>query len=511
MFWHNKKGWFGKQLEKNIQVLESGDQSQIPWIFCVFSEQHVASKQSAAHALSGVLERLDFYDIVRIDEQMRQTTSMEWRIDWRKFKIEDFFTPEMSYTERRAVIVFASFNPNGFIREKAVQLMKDYDNTLPYIMLRQNDWVAQVRQAASISFKEKLEKLNEGELLTALPYAEKLRWSSRGSHGEFTRLFFGKLTSAEHEEDLRKGLLSANVKTRRMCINAIFESSYSNIDLALKHLECEPDPFLRSILFRKLCLKKTPIMNAAQVLLRDKFPLNRILALQYFREAGSENTRDIATILLLDRNASVRVLAREILKDDGRGFDFRSFYLEALKGHPVTAIAGLGETGCITDAQYIERYMDAHSIAVVRSTLVSLMRLDDIKYSGIVLDALNDSRIGIVKTAQQLILKYRIQDYDQIHKVFWNTPYEYTKIKCATILFTDSKWNSLIYMLEMLSCNTGRVQILAHQALLNWQVNFNRSFVQVSIKQKESIQLLLKNENNRLSDSVKRELLFVLQ
>ena len=511
MFWKDKKGWFGKQLEENIAALNEGDLSRIPWIFCVFSERDTASKQIAARALSSELEHMGFDEIIRVDEKMRKTTSMEWRINWRKQEIEDFFTVTMSYAERRAIIIFASFNPNGFIREKAVRLMKDYDNTLSYIILRQNDWVLQVRQAASESFDEKLQKLSSGELVKALPYAEKLKWSNRGSHGEYTKRFFERLTSIDHRSDLMNGLQSCYVRTRRICINALFESENPYTHLALKHLEQESDPFLRSMLFRKLCFHKVQLDEAARFLLRDKFPVNRILALQYLCDTGSEDIEEIAVPLILDRNAAVRGLACDILQERRSSIDFRSFYTAALGEHPAAAIAGLGEIGQKSDTQHIDIYLTDNRVTVVRSVLISLMKLDMEKYKETVLGMLNDNRIGIVKTAQQLILIYNIQDYGFVQKIFWNTPYEYTKIKCAVILFSASKWSSLIYMLETLSCDVESVQNLTFQAINKWLYRFNRSFVQISVQQMERIDNLLESPNNNLPESIKRGLLFVLR
>ena len=126
MFWNKNQGWFGKQLDENIRALNNGDLSKIPWVFCVFSESHSPSKVSASIALRDTLSKLQFSDIIRIDEQMRQTTSMEWNINWCKLKVENFLTPAMNINDRRAVIVFASFNPNGFIREQAVRMMSEY-------------------------------------------------------------------------------------------------------------------------------------------------------------------------------------------------------------------------------------------------------------------------------------------------------------------------------------------------------------------------------------------------
>ena len=85
MFWNNKPGWFGSKLNDYGSALQSGDYSAIPWIFCVFAENHTASKTVAAELLCAALEKMTFDELVRIDEQMRQTTSMEWSINWRNY------------------------------------------------------------------------------------------------------------------------------------------------------------------------------------------------------------------------------------------------------------------------------------------------------------------------------------------------------------------------------------------------------------------------------------------
>ena len=58
----NSLGWFGKQLDKHITSLESGDYSSMPWIFCAFSERHTASKELAAKVLCEALDKMTFDD-----------------------------------------------------------------------------------------------------------------------------------------------------------------------------------------------------------------------------------------------------------------------------------------------------------------------------------------------------------------------------------------------------------------------------------------------------------------
>ena len=357
MFWNknNKPGWFGTKLNDYAQALLSGGTSAIPWIFCVFAENHAATKTVASEILSAVLEKMSFNELVRIDEQMRQTTSMEWSIDWRNCSINSFLTPEMGKAERRAVIVFASFNPNGFIRERAVRMMKDYPGTLHYAILRQNDWVSQVRSAAADTIDYRLAHLSKGELIAALPFADKLNRSGRSQTGNtyvnriYTALIF-------NEDELIAGLSAANIRTRRICTNALLNSDSPKYDLAFDRLQRESDPCLRSNIFRRLVSAGQNMDVAAEYFIKDKYPLNRVLAFQYISGADKNKASQVAKELLLDKSAAVRENARFYLNKNVSDFDCRTHYKSHLTDCTAPAICGLGETGKAENTTEIESF-----------------------------------------------------------------------------------------------------------------------------------------------------------
>jgi len=513
MFWRKKDkhpGWFGKQLEDNIKALRDGDLSRIPWILCVFAERHDQSKLIAAKVLHETLDKLSFEEVIRVDEQIRQTTSMEWSINWRELDINNFFTSLMDEQNKRAVTVFASFNPNGFIRERAVRLMRDYDGTLPYIILRQNDWVLQVRQAASAAFTYRLRRLSEGEILAALPFAEKLKWSSRGSHGEYTDRFFEVLTAPEHLTDLINGLDNKNVRTRRICVNALFGVNPPKIELAAERLTCEPEPFLRATIFRKLSDHGHSLSDAINVFLCDKYPANRMLAFQYLIGANTDCIYDVAKNLLLDKSAAIRELAQEVIKKQTPEFDFRSFYLDSLDRNTAAAIYGLGENGQSGDAVALSKYLDDVRTSVVKSTMVSLIKLDGKNYNYTITEMLNDARAGVVKTARDLVLKMSLPDYEKVKEIFSVTAYKHTKLKCLDVLFAASKWSSMIYMLEAVSDDDEDIKNKSIVAINRWLFRYNRSFALPSGKQTEKIRRIIQKLNRQLSSKIQEELLFIL-
>ena len=509
MFWWQKPGRFGKQLMQYIADLSNGDQSRIPWIFCVFSEKHNPSKLAAARALAEILESLSLSDVMRIGEQMRQTTSMEWSIAWDKLDINDFLTPEMNIAERRAVIVFASFNPNGFIREKAVQIMKNYDGTLPYILLRQNDWVWQVREAASVAFTHRLTCLTDGEILAALPFADKLRRSGRSSHNKHLNQFFATLVAQENGFNLRKGLEDTNIRTRRMCIDAIFAMPCLDAKLAFERLTCEPDPFLRTVIFRNLKSRGLNMDEASCQFLNDKYPMNRMLAFQYLCDTQASNIREITEKLLLDKNAVVREVAQTVMRNQTPEFDFREFYLNHLHRYPTEAICGLSEKGLPSDTAEITVFLEDSRIGVVKTAMIALMRLNSEKFNPVITDMLDDTRVGVVKTAYNLILKSDRPDYDRVKEIIHTSTFEYARLKCMDILFTASKWPCLIYILETMFNDEKAIKEKAIELLKYWLYHFNRSFALPNEAQMAEIRKLI--DSLILPPNVERELLFTLQ
>jgi hypothetical protein len=512
VFWNknNKPGWFGLKLNDYGTALESGDYSAIPWVFCMLAENHAAAKNKAAEFLCEALEKLTFDELVRIDEQMRQTTSMEWSIDWRNCSINSFFTPEMGEAERRAVIIFASFSPNGFIRERAVRLMKDYSGTLPFAILRQNDWVSQIRSAAVETADYRLAHLSKSELVAALPFADKLSRSGRSqSSNTYVKRIYTALTA--NKKELIAGLSSVNIRTRRICTNAMFNFDNPRYALAFDRLQQETDPFLRASLFRRLVSAGQNMDVVADQFLKDKYPLNRVLAFQYICSANQNKALTAAKELLLDKSASIRENARFYLNKNVQDFDCRAYYKSNLMDCTVPAIYGLGETGKSEDVAEIESYLKSDVIAVVRATMTAVMRLDGEKYAAKITEFLADNRISIVKTARNLIIKSTSPDYSKVMGIFRDTSYENTKQKCFLILLTASKWQRLIYILDVLENNVGDMTKKAEDAINRWIGSYNCSYVVATPAQIEAIAESIRRLGGRLSAKTGRQLLFLLQ
>ena len=514
MFWNknNQPGWYGSKLNDYKTVLQSGDFSSIPWVFCVLSEKHDASKTTAADILCDALGKMSFDDLVQIDEQMRQTTSMEWSIDWRRLSIDSFFTSEMSKDARCAVIVFASFNPNGFIRERAVRMMKDYDGMLSFAILRLNDWVSQVQNAAIETVDYRLSNLAAGELIAALPFADKLSRSGRiRDANPCIKRIFATLTSDNNENELSVGLSSDNVRTRRICITALLGADHLKYDVVVNQLQNETDPFLRATIFRRLISTGQDLGLIADRFLADKYPLNRMLAFQYICNVNDTKALQWAEILLLDKSTAAREASRFYLNKKTPGYDYRTFYKSHFNDNTVSVILGLGEVGTSEDANEIANYLKSEQISIVRAAMIAVMRLDGEKYSPQITAFLSDDRAVIVKTAYNLIRKTSVPDYTKVMEIFRATQFTNTRQKCFSVLLTASKWKRLIFILDVLEFDDGDMIEPAKVALERWIGSYNQAYTTATSDQIEKITKSIERLGNKLPTDMQRHLLFLLR
>ncbi|NLK95767.1 MAG: hypothetical protein GX275_11390 [Clostridiales bacterium] len=509
MFFSRGIEYYSKNLERNINELNNGNINVIPWIFCVFAESSKQHKLIAAKALNEVLKELDFFSICKIDREMRQTTSMEWSIDWRRLKVENFLTNKMSNYEKRAVIIFSSFNPNGYIREKAVKLLLNFQNTLPYITLRKNDWVLQVRQAAHLAFCKRIEEAEDMELLRTLPFLEKLRRSSGDAYVELSEIIYKKMSSPLGQEVIKKGSKSNEIYTRKMCFNILFEMKLPINPWVIEHLKRERDPFLRKMIFIKLVEGKTDISEISRQFLNDKYGAIRVMALQYIYDNRKEIVLQEAKRMLLDKNPYVRELARKIIKELCPSINIYKFYIDNLSTNTQCAILGLGEIGSIEDCSIIEPYLYIDNVSIVRASMITLMRLNSEKYKTTITEMLLSVNKSILKTATVLIEKYSVENFERIFEIYERTNYENNKIKCVKLLFRASKWQRLIYMLITIKSEYDSVKLLSIKGIDSWIMSFNSSFTRPTNKERLTIIKLINEEKSILDVRVKNQLLFL--
>lgn len=506
LLFHWKKT-YGDYLAEYIGHVEAGELSFVPWVYCALAQGTDRQKEAAARTLAKVLAGLNVDGLAAMDLRMRETTSMEWSIDWRALRLEDLFAPNLSPEACRAVLVFSTFHPNGYIREQAVAALGTDPQALPAVLLRCNDWVAQVRQAALESLKQLLDMADAAEIAAALPILEKLRRSGRCRLGDIVPLFFRAFR--RDPGLLPLGLEHGDVRARRLCISLLPDLGTADLPYLTQRVKKEPDPFLRKLLYQTLLKLGVDGMTLSRRFLGDKYPPNRVLALAYLADHGAEDLFRQAVTLLMDKSGRVRETAREVVVQADKEFSLRQFYLDRLSVRPAVAILGLGETGNPEDCQVIGNFLTHPQPAVVRAAMTALMELDPERWTGAVTEQLAARQPGVVKTAALLLARRRDFDQDRVFAILQASQVENTRLKCAVLLFRTGKWDRLTYALTLLGGGYEKLDQACRLELTGWMHSYNRSYAPLGEEQRRRILALLDEKGTYLHPAVVNQLRFL--
>lgn len=509
MFFKKNPGFYSSHLDNYIDNIRKDDLSALAWIFCVFAEDSAKHKLKAARVLKEALHDFSLDDIYRVDKQMRETSSMEWSIDWYSLNTNNFITNNMSEEEKFAVLIFSSFNPNGYIREQAVQALASYKGCLPFILLRCNDWVCQVRQAALRLLPTILESAGDKEIINALPLMEKLYRSERCEYHELLSTIVNVFGADRNL--IKKGLNSEEIKARRFCLSIISNLAIVDHEYLSNHIKKEPDPFLRKIIFQILLKQNADIEDVSTNFLSDKYPPNRMLALQFLHDNKIDSAATASKNMLMDKNAQVRALARKIFLGNEADFDIRHHYLANLSVKTAVCIYGLGETGRLEDCKLIERFLSDSTPSVVRAAMTAVMRLNPEQYISDITELLAKEHSGIVKTAALLLKKNKGYDSEKVLQICTDLPGGNTKIKCAGLLFLSGKWKSLIYSLMLIGCGCESLDNICYTQIIRWISSYNVSYAVLSDADSRTIKFLLDEKKEFLKPNMVKQIIFLVR
>lgn len=430
---------------------------------------------------------------------------MEWSIDWTKYRINKFLTRQMSEEERRAVVIFASFHSNGYIRQRAVRALLDYPETLPFIALRFTDGVVtEVRREARQAFARRLPQATDQELLDTLTVIERVK----GDPHSCISMLAPRLTQNAVLFD--RILTDPEIRVRRFGISNIREFLPKDYGKALiDRLIEESDPFLRQLVLKTLLGSDQDLRPYYDILLRDKYPPNRQLTLLSLNDTDPTAGETMARTLLLDKNAHVRNVAKTIVRQHEPTFDFYGFYRDRVKECPAICLVEIAAAEKSEDAVWIEKFLKDPRPAVCRAAMAAVMRLDALHYAPRIMEMLASPQPGIVKTAAQLLHRYGLYDAERIFEIQRQSVFASTKLRCIPLLFATPKWKSLIYILRMLGTEGDKTNRLCGLYIDRWIKESNSSYLTITRTEQEEIQRLIAEKTDWLDEETVLYLQFV--
>ncbi len=345
----------------------------------------------AVRAAAAILERATPDDVAWLERN--RVGDHEYGA-WSALQAADLGTPPLVPESASAPIVaLGSMHRSGYVREAAVRLLATRTDgaELPYLLLRLNDWVPEVRAFAERAVRDRLVAAYSKHFVACLGITEALRAGRRVTHkdllGEIDRL----LSEEAAWEAVFEGLHSKSPAVRRA--SARIAVRRGDAVLVLRAATSR-DPVVAAIGAKAVGATWTPeALREVVPQMRRASPGVRWRALGAVCDRLPGEAESFLRESLLDSSVSVRELARYRWERVGLpALDFAAFYRDALSGGGVAelrgrvaraggrkvtvgaalavAVRGLAETGSERDGALFEGFLH-HSNGAVRAAAIS--------------------------------------------------------------------------------------------------------------------------------------------
>ena len=392
-----------------------------------------------------------------------------------------------------AIMAVAASHRNGYVREVAVRgLAESRDGrAVPYLLLRLNDWVKQVRAAALDAIELFLQPAFAPDIIAALPVVSALIRRTRADHEELIHRVFTFLRSPGCEAAVRTGCGADDREIRRDCFQIMLLAKGGpgtrDAEAVLGAALADRDPAVRLWAARDFARAlPAPWAEAlARHALADRSVQVRRAALAVVAPTLSDDeARPLLEAALLDTHTTARWQARILVLARGP-FDLAGFYRRVLSSanQPVLvrgALLGLGESGTAEDIARVVPFLSADRLRVRCAALHARADLEPLASTEAYLAALRSVEPGLSREARRA-LEPRLDHVpvEILHALVVDHPLPaHTRRNALSLANGKSKWERLPVLLDGCADSDEMVAKMASLLVDGWCARYNRSFLQ---------------------------------
>lgn len=485
------------------ELQEQRDINNLPVLYWALIDKELGLQVEISNAIHNIFTKYTVSKYAYLDSLCRERTSLDWSFDWQNINLDDVLPTSLNDEQLTNVLGFLSFHPNGYLREMAINsLAKNYNSSeIPFLLIRINDWVPQIRIASLNAFDKILSSSDAKYLAAAIPLIKRLENCSRISHTDFVNRVLIKL--AGDKSAILFGLKCTDNETRRYCFKiAIDSKQFSNNEL-LAIIQKDKNGHVRSYGLKQLeeLLSKDEIRTVIPQFFNDKFARVRIAALDLYCKYFLDNAGELLKVQLLSDFRSARETAQFYLKKLG----FRvihDFYIEALPSCSVGAILGLSEIGQKNDYKLILPFLTNARIKIVRASIRAISKLGGADATDELLKYLEDSRNGVSKEVTKHILAGNSCNLKEIENIYLKSDFQHVKENSLRILCSGSPWDSLPFIIESYSSINMGLKNVGTEALKKWLERITHVYTKPTDKQKINIFKAIENNREKLDSNL---------
>ena len=384
--------------------------------------------------------------------------------------------------EAFSILALASFHDSGFVREAAVRMLDAFHEgrELLYLLLRANDWVAEVRQEALRAITRRLLQPYAESFLHNISLCDRLAEVRRNNLGKLREAIYALLRSKEARAVRMAAFSAAQRQVRRAAFRLAADSG-DDIQEVVLHALRSNDLWLRIWGTRTArarmygpALRKT----LGQARQDRSTPVRREALLGFV----AEHPELLAG--LMDPAASLREMVRFYLRQSAN-LDFAAVYRgeleQASKSPPgadsslrlAIAISGLGETGSRADAHYVEEFIHDKRARIRYAALTAHSRLATELAVPNLLAALSDSSSRVLRGALTALGTHITVASRELLAAYQGNH----SSGCRSILVAHMpklpRWQAAVGLLAACNDTDAEIVSLAQRLLLTWLQSSN--------------------------------------
>lgn len=519
MFFGSKKD---KEKTLNIakltaEELRQGKQNYLSTMYQTLASEHNETIKFAADEIAKYMQHLESHKVIRLSENFRTYTSMEWMISWEKVDLDVWETVIESRGAYLWVLRLGTFHPNGYFRERCIERLAGDRESVKVVILRLNDWAEPVRKAAQQMVNLWIKQLSAEELVACLPYLEKVKYGCRRNHQMLADL--EELVAQRIQEQLQtvdlKSLGRYDIKARKYLYGLLLEHRFLSKDEVNYVLNHEKNSQCQFLLMTMLLKHYEFSIEELDKYINHKSKVVQRKALEQ-KYSIVKDYWDGLEEMLLASSASVRGQAGYILQKH-TDIDVVAYYAQQLDAQLLSisqkkiCIWGIGEYGSSADADKLVPYLESDEEGIVKHTLHAVSRLLGTEADEIFWKYLQDERSVIQRAAYREIMANNISyGAKRVYELFISTDSVSLKEKLAHQFHRENSWDRLPYLLRLFWYEEETIRTVLQSYAYNRSV-----YGKITQEAAENIRSILYHEQYRipqkLAESIEFDLRFVVK
>ena len=435
------------------------------------------------------------------------------RASWSRYHRQDESTETDTVQARR----IASLSANGRQRESAIHELAATADTgaLPFMLLRLNDWVQQVRAAAEHWFDTLGDRITMQNLVECLPIFVVLRERSQGAGSKRVAALLELIAKEASANEIVNALPKEDQQTRMLVLDLLKMKGLVEDSTALGLLINHRDPILAILLLNVFHAQSlgVPEEIVNQALASPSAMLRRAV-LYKLSAAQLEARKDLLRHFLTDNSRGVRQFAQFHL--------FRSSSKDAALAHYEsildqsgstnrlisTAIKGFHESGGKWPAERYEFLAKHHSTRVRQTIMIAFasVRFEE-SLTWVQTELASPIDSSLKKTAYCLVRHHpHVVPLSSLRE--WaldNRRTDKERLRVLTLINCRGKWEQLPVLFQLLHASPNLFEHPVKMRLRSWLTGYNRSQTQPTKQQTQDAQRFFEKAASHFDDRIKRE------